>query len=590
MGMAIRLRACFLAIILFSPAFVPALNAQDTPPPPPVAEEAAAAAEEAAAETAESAEAVEEKAAEEAPAAAPEPTLLAKVNGKIFSVLFFDVAFGKIQIDAVDPEGKPALNKDGTVKKQTVGLPFLICILFFGAVFFTFFYRWINIRGLRHAVDVVRGKFDNPDDEGEISHFRALTSALSATVGLGNIAGVAIAIQVGGPGAVFWMMFAAIFGMSAKFSSCTLSQMYRKVNPDGSISGGPMYYIDLGFKEKGAGWAQIGKLLAVMYAFMVMGGAIGGGNMFQANQTVEAMSSTFDLGDGAGGAIGIIMAIFVALVILGGIKRIGAATSKLVPAMCCIYVLASIFIIVMNIDKAPGAVALIFTMAFTDNAMFGGMIGVLVRGIRRASFSNEAGLGSAAIAHAAAKTDEPVREGMVAMVGPIIDTVIVCLMTAMVVIITGAWNDPSIPSSAGVALTTAAFQKGISWFPYVLTVCIVLFAYSTMISWCYYGERGWIYLLDHLGEGIGLKSVVVFRIVFVGFVYYGATNKLADVLDFSDAMILSMAFPNIVAMIILAPVVWKKAEDYWDRYTSGEMKRYDDRGTAVPDPAPADAE
>jgi AGCS family alanine or glycine:cation symporter len=592
MGMAIRMRVFFLATILFFQAFSPALQAQEPPPPPPAAEEAAAAAEDAVSEAAESAEETAEKTEAETPAPAPasEPSLLAKVNGKIFSVLFFDVAFGKIQIDAVDAEGKPLLDADGSVTKQTVGLPFLICILFFGAVFFTFFYRWINLRGLRHAFDVVRGKFDNPDDEGEISHFRALTSALSATVGLGNIAGVAIAIQVGGPGAVFWMMFAAIFGMSAKFSSCTLSQMYRKVNPDGSISGGPMYYIDLGLKAKGAGWAQLGKVLAVMYAFMVMGGAIGGGNMFQANQTVEAMSSTFDLGPGAGGAIGIIMAIFVALVILGGIKRIGAATSKLVPGMCCIYVLASLFIIFTNIDKAPGAIALIFKMAFTDNALFGGMIGVLIRGVRRASFSNEAGLGSAAIAHAAAKTDEPVREGMVAMVGPIIDTVIVCLMTAMVVIITGAWNDPSIPSSAGVALTTAAFQRGISWFPYVLTVCIVLFAYSTMISWCYYGERGWIYLLDHFGEGIGLKSVVVFRIVFVSFVYYGATNKLADVLDFSDAMILSMAFPNIVAMVILAPAVWKKAEDYWGRYTSGEMKRYDGHGTAAEAAAPTDAD
>ena len=498
-------------------------------------------------------------------------SFLYKFNKKIEAILFLDVAFGSIQVNQVDRDGTPVLNELGEPMKSVKRIPLLIAVLILGAIFFTFWYRWINVRGFKHSIDVIRGKYDKPEDTGEISHFRALTSALSATVGLGNIAGVAIAIQLGGPGAVFWMLIAAVFGMTAKFSSCTLSQMYRQVNPDGSISGGPMYYLDIGLKELGGFWAPVGKVLAVMFAFMVMGGAIGGGNMFQANQTAEAFRSTFGLSAGVNWGIGIAMAILVGVVIIGGIKRIGAATSRLVPFMCGLYVLASIFIILTNINRVPETIRLIFTMAFRDNAFYGGLAGVLVWGLRRASFSNEAGLGSAAIAHAAAKTEEPVREGIVAMIGPFVDTIIVCLMTATVVIITGTWNNPSIPQSAGVTLTTKAFESAISWFPYILTISIGLFAYSSMISWCYYGERGWIYLLDHFG-GAGLRTVIVFRIIFVLFVVVGAVHKLSDVLDFSDMIILSMAFPNIVGSIILAPKVLQKVRDYWGRYQSGEMK------------------
>ena len=499
-----------------------------------------------------------------------EPSALDKANATIGAVLFFDIAFGFIQIDEVDRDGNPVLDASGNPQKKVVSLPFLIVVLILGAIFFTFWYRWINVRGSRHSVDIIRGKYDNPEDTGEISHFRALTSALSATVGLGNIAGVAIAIQLGGPGAVFWMLVAAVFGMTAKFSSCTLSQMYRQTNRDGSISGGPMYYIDIGLRQMGSGWATLGKVLAVMYALLVMGGAIGVGNMFQVNQTAEAFRSTFGLSEGANWIIGIVIAILVGAVIIGGIKRIGAATSKIVPAMCGLYVCVSILIILMNFTKIPEAIGLIFSMAFTGNAFYGGFFGVLVWGIKRSSFSNEAGLGSAAIAHAAAKTEEPVREGLVAMVGPFIDTIIVCLMTAMVVIITGAWNDPSLSQSDGVTLTTKAFESAIGWFPLILTLSIGLFAYSTMISWAYYGERGWIYLFDHFG-GIGLKTVIVFRIIFILFVIVGAVNKLDAVLDFSDAMVLGMAFPNIIGSIILAPRVLGKLRDYWNRYQSGEM-------------------
>ncbi len=502
-------------------------------------------------------------------------SLLASVNEVVAAVLFFDLAFGSVQLDVVNRDGSPVYDEDGNPKKRVVAVPFLVMLLILGGIFFTFWYRWITVRGFKHSIDVIRGKFDRPEDTGEISHFRALTSALSATVGLGNIAGVAIAIQLGGPGAVFWMMIAAIFGMGEKFCTCVLSQMYRKVNSDGSISGGAMYYVDLGLKQMGGHWKTIGKVLAVMYGFMIMGGAIGGGNMFQVNQTAEAFRSTFGIPESYNWLIGVIMAVLVGVVIIGGIKRIGAATSKIIPAMCGIYVIASLFIIFSNITKVPETIGLIFTMAFSDNAFYGGIVGVFVWGIKRAAFSNEAGLGSAAIAHAAAKTDEPVREGIIGMIGPFIDTIIVCTMTALVVIITGAWNDPSIveagQKNVGVALTTTAFKSVIGWFPYILTICIGLFAYSTMISWCYYGERGWVYLLDHF-NGIGLKTVIVFRVIFVGCILFGAINTLADVLEFSDLLILSMAFPNIVGSIILAPRVLEIVKDYWGRYTSGVMK------------------
>lgn len=526
----------------------------------------------------------------------PAPSLLSKINGAAFSILFADMAFGNLQIPKVDQNNQTILDDAGNPVMRTVAVPFLICVLFLGAVFFTFWYKFISLRGFRHAVDITRGKYDNPADEGDVSHFKALTSALSATVGLGNIAGVAIAIQVGGPGVVVWMMIAAVFGMSSKFSSCTLSQLYRKFNADGTVSGGPMYYLDLGFADMGKHFAKIGKILAVLYAIMVMGGSIGGGNMFQANQTVEAFVGTLEAAiessDGdfknsyaswdktqktefkqkIARGVGIVLMLFVSAVVLGGIRRIGNATSKIVPFMCGIYVIASLFILITHVTHIPDAFATIFTMAFSQNAFYGGMIGVMVMGIQRASFSNEAGLGSAAIAHAAAKTKEPVREGLVAMLEPFIDTIIICTMTALVVIITGAYNDPSIPASAGVTLTTKAFGSVIDWFPYVLTGCIALFAYSTMISWCYYGERGWIYLIDTFG-GNGIKSLVIFRVVFILFIYVGAVNKLGDVIDFSDVMILSMAFPNIVGSIILAPMVRRKVNVYWQKYTTGAFEK-----------------
>lgn len=512
------------------------------------------------------------------PSAAPRQSALSRtlnetldsVNGMAKKALFFSVSGDAITVGEVDQNGKPVLDpKTGRQKRKPVGIPFMVLVLAAGSIFFSFWYQFINLRGFKHAIDIVRGKYDNPDDAGEISHFRALTSALSATVGLGNIAGVAIAIQLGGPGAVFWMMVTAFFGMSAKFSSCTLSQLYRRINDDGSISGGPMYYLDLGLKSLGGGWGRAGKTLGVVYAFMVMGGALGGGNMFQANQSFAAFSDTMGVSHRYNWVFGIVMASMVALVVLGGIRRIGAATSRIVPGMVAIYVVASIIVIVANLPGIPAALLLIVQMAFTKNAFYGGLLGVVIWGVRRAAFSNEAGLGSSAVAHAAAKTQEPVREGLVAMLEPFIDTMVVCLMTGLVVTVTGSWNDPRVPSE-GVVLTTAAFRTVMPWFPLVLTVSIILFAYSTMISWCYYGERGWIYLLDHFG-GNGLKTVIVFRVVFVGFVFVGSVTKLGAVLDFSDLLILCLAFPNIVGSVILAPKLRRLVQDYFRRYRAGEM-------------------
>ncbi len=500
-------------------------------------------------------------------------TGVGKVNGIIVKALFWSVTGDAVKVGEVDRDGNPVRDEGGAQKQKPVAIPFVVAVLVLGSIFFSFYFNWINFRGFKHSLDIIRGRYDDPKDKGEITHFQALTSALSATVGLGNIAGVAIAIQKGGPGAVFWMWVVAVFGMSAKFSSCTLAQLYRRHNPDGTISGGPMYYLDLGLKAKGGFYKPLGKILGVMFAFMVMGGALGGGNMFQSNQSFVAFSTTF--GFGSNWAYGLTLAVLVGLVVIGGIKRIGAATSKIVPFMCGLYVATSLYIILANAGAIPETLALIFGQAFSKNAFFGGMLGVLIIGATRAAFSNEAGLGSAAIAHAAAKTDEPVREGMVAMIGPFIDTHIVCTMTALVVIITGAWSDPMIGAGSGnigVTLTTEAFRSAISWFPYILAICIILFAYSTMISWCYYGERGWIYLVDHFGKGKGQKTVIVFRLIFVAFVFIGAVTKIANVLDFSDLMILCMAFPNIVGSVILAPTLRKKLNDYWGRYSSGHMK------------------
>ncbi len=449
------------------------------------------------------------------------------------------------------------------------GIPLIVVLLLFGGIFYSFFFGWISLRGLKHSIDVIRGRYDNPDDPGEISHFQALTSALSATIGLGNIAGVAIAVSLGGPGAIFWMVLTALFGMSSKLASCTLAVMYRKVHPDGHISGGPMYYLENGLEARGL--KEFGRTLAVMFAFLTIGGSLGGGNMFQANQTLEILGTVSPWFKSYNWAVGLVMAGLVALVIIGGIRRIGRVTSRVVPVMCLLYLITSIFIILWNIQAVPATIARIVSDAFTGPAMYGGFLGVLVMGVRRAAFSNEAGLGSAAFAHAAAKTDEPAREGMVAMIGPFIDTIIICLMTALVCTITGVYADPQFQAqqgfAVGVSMTAAAFDSFIPGARYALALAVLLFAYSTMISWSYYGERAWEYLF-------GARSTLIYRIVFVGFVFLGSVTALGNVLDFSDMMILGMAFPNIIGGIILSPRIKACLQDYWARLQRGEMQRY----------------
>ena len=444
-----------------------------------------------------------------------------------------------------------------------IKLPFILFVMTMGGIFFTFRYGFINIKLYKHAIDVVRGKYDNPEDEGEISHFQALTSALSATVGLGNIAGVAVAIQLGGPGAVFWLWVVAFFGMCMKFSSCTFAQLYRQVKPDGTVLGGPMVYLRDGLAELNLKKVGIG--LGAFYAFMTVMASFGGGNLFQANQAYELLSNQFPTVGNHPWIVGIIISVSSGVVLLGGIKRIGDVTSKLVPLMCAFYVISCLAIILSNVSQVPSLIMSIFTEAFNPSAIYtGGFLGVFIQGVKRASFSNEAGLGSAAIAHAAAKTDEPVREGVVAMIGPTIDTHIVCTMTSLAILITGAHLDPAL-AGKGAQITATAFASLGSWMPYLLTFATIIFAYSTIISWSYYGEKGVEYL-------VGEKFIPVYRLVYCLVIILGPILKLGNVIEFSDLMLLSMAFPNIFGMMFLSSKVKVILDDYITRYRSGTMK------------------
>lgn len=467
---------------------------------------------------------------------------------------------------------------DADVEKGFLGfpnqrnIPFIVVWLMFGAIFFTIRMKFINLRGFKHALQLVSGKFDKPDDEGEVSHFQALATALSGTVGLGNIASVAVAVSLGGPGATFWMILAGLLGMSSKFVECTLGVKYRIIknadNPDKSkheVNGGPMYYLSMGLEKRNK--KTLGRILAASFALLCVGASFGGGNMFQANQAFSQIKLQFGLADDAGFYFGVVMAILVGIVIIGGIKSIAKVTEKVVPFMAGMYVLAAITVIIMNIDRMGEAFGLIFNGAFNSEALYGGFIGVLIIGFQRAAFSNEAGVGSASIAHSASKTDEPVSEGIVALLEPFIDTVVICTMTALVLVFTGVYNTPGLE---GAQLTSAAFGSEISWFPYVLTIAIFLFAFSTMISWSYYGLKSWNYLF-----GDSNLTGNVFKILFLIFVVVGASiNTLGPVLDFSDMMLLAMAFPNIIGLIILSKEVREDLRNYMGRVKSGEIKSY----------------
>ena len=428
-----------------------------------------------------------------------------------------------------------------------INIPLVVAWLLSGAIFFTVKFRFVNIRLFFHAINLLRGKYDKPNEFGEVTRFQALTTALSATVGLGNIAGVAIAIGTGGPGAAFWMILVGFLGMSSKFTECTLGQRYRKIRNDGKIMGGAMHYLSEGLNEKNLG--GLGRFLAGSFCILCIGGSFGGGNAFQVVQSLDLIKTVVPSLENFSWVYGALMCLLVGLVIVGGIKSISRVAAIVVPFMCGIYLLACLFIIGTHLSQIPSALILIFEQAFSPDAAFGGFLGVLIIGIKRAVFSNEAGIGSAAIAHSAAKTSDPVEEGAVALLEPFIDTIIVCSMTALVIIITGAYSDPSnnllIANNQGGALTSAAMGSVIPWFPYILSLAVFLFAFSTMISWSYYGERCWSYLF-------GDNSSIIYKSLFLFFTFLGSIITATKILDFSDLMILGMAFPNILGLMILS--------------------------------------
>ena len=473
--------------------------------------------------------------------------LMGVVNGWIAAAFFFDLIFWN----------------DG------MRLPFIVLWLLIGAIFLTLRMGFINVRAFRHAMHVTTGRYTDPNEPGDVSHFEALSTALSATVGLGNIAGVAIAITVGGPGATFWMIVAGLIGMTTKFTECTLGQMYREVRHDGHVLGGPVQYLSKGFAERGM--PGTGRLLAIFFALLCIGGSLGGGSAFQVNQSMNAIQETVPWLASAPWAYGLGMTALVGIVIVGGIRRIARVADKIVPLMAFVYMTAALSVILSSLDQVPAALGAIFTQAFAPDAVYGGFVGTLVTGFQRAAFSNEAGAGSASIAHAAAKTRYPVREGIVALLEPFIDTVVICTMTALVINISGAYNNPAyadlITGARGAALTSRAFGEHIAWFPYVLSASVFLFAFSTMISWSYYGERCSVWLF-------GDASSTYFKALFLLFVFLGSVVTSTNVLDFGDLMILGMALPNLVGVYLLHDKVRAALGTYWDSYKAGELQSF----------------
>lgn len=485
-------------------------------------------------------------------------------------------------------------------------IPLVLIILLFGATLFTLYFGFVNIRRFPMAIQVVRGKYDHVEssakttenqvhtidgdivdtikDEshiGEVNHFQALATAVSGTVGLGNIAMVAVAISIGGPGATFWMIVAGLLGMSSKFVECTLGVKYRDIDADGNVYGGPMYYLSRGLSEDGKG--ALGKVLSVLFAVMCIGASFGGGNAFQSNQASAQIIHQFGIqGSATGTFLGLIFAVLVGIVIIGGIKRIAKVTEKVVPFMAVIYVGAALFILVSNYPYVDDAIAQIISEAFTPRAtVTGGFIGVMVQGFRRAAFSNEAGAGSAAIAHSAVQTRYPASEGLVALLEPFIDTVVICTMTALVIVIfnmNGIFvygdvidNEVMIQSTGerlgGVTITSLAFESAIPGFSYVLAIAVVLFAFSTILSWSYYGLQAWKFLF-----GRSAASDLTFKLIFLMFTILGAAVTMDAVIKFSDAMILALVFPNMIGLFFLFPKVKGELLKFIVAINDGENK------------------
>ncbi len=438
-------------------------------------------------------------------------------------------------------------------------VPLVVVWLVAAAIFFTFYFNFLNVRGFGHAIKIVRGDFHDKNHPGEVTHFQALATAVSGTVGIGNIGGVAIAMSIGGPGAAFWMILAGFLGMSTKFVECTLGTMYRRQNPDGSVSGGPMYYLEHALNKLGL--RKTGRFLGSFYALGIVLGCLGIGNMFQSNQ---AYTQVVNVTGGAeswladkGWLFGSLMAITVALVIIGGIKSIARVTSKLVPFMAVFYCTGTLVILAMNYEALPYAVNAIIEGAFGHEGLAGGAVGVMLIGFQRAVFSNEAGIGSAPIAHSAVQTDKAITEGYVSLLEPFIDTVVICTLSALVVVTTTFYEPNFFQGLKGIEITSYAFERNISWSPVFIAIAGFMFAYSTIIAWAYYGLKGWTYLV-----GEGKRGELGFKLVFCVFVVLGCSVQLEAVLNFSDALVFLICAPNILALYLLAPVVKRELHKY----------------------------
>ncbi len=469
-----------------------------------------------------------------------------------------------------------------------VEVPVVVIWLILAAVVITVYLKVIQARGLRTSVEVVRGRYSTDDDPGEVPHFQALTSALSGTVGLGNIAGVGVAVTLGGPGATFWMILAGLLGMATKFAECTLGVKYREVHEDGTVSGGPFRYLPVAFERLGR---IPSAALTGLYAVAILLFGVAGGNMFQANQTfAQAKQVTGGdegvLGsDGAALGFGLVLAALIALVILGGMKSIGRVTSRLVPAMAAVYVIACLAVIAFNITSVPEALGAIVSGAFSPEGVGGGVVGVMIIGFQRAAFSNEAGLGSAAIAHSTVKTRRPVSEGFVALFEPLVDTVLICTMTALTIIIAnpasyldarGEVAETGGTTADGVVLTSDAFETVLPWFPVVLAVAVALFAFSTLITWSYYGLRAWTHLF-----GRSTVSETVYKTVFCLFTVTGTVLTFGEVLSFADAMLFVCAFVNLLGVYFLLPVIRTEMREYLHDRRAGTLKELGDEATTT---------
>jgi alanine or glycine:cation symporter, AGCS family len=504
-------------------------------------------------------------------------------DGKLFRPILFLLAIilmlipayvwaGDASADSMTPidifrNGIEALSRflEMVLFYDIMGLPFLLIWLVGAGIYFTLRLGFVNIRMFGHGFNVARGKYSNKDCEGDVSPFAALSTAVAGTVGLGNIAGVAVAISLGGPGAVIWMMVAGLLGMSTIFAEVLLGQKYREKDSNGKITGGAFMYLSKGLAEQNRAW--LGKALAVLFSILCIGGALGGGNMLQSNQLTATLISSFPSLTDWAMVISAISAAAVGVVLIGGVKRIGHVAEAVVPFMAIVYFLCGFIIIGANYQLIPHAVTHMFEMAFTPGAAYGGILGVMIQGFRRAAFSNEAGVGSTPIVFAATRTQHPVSVASMAVIAPFVDTMLVCFMTGLMIVITGVYEGTE---ETGVVLTGMAFATVADWFPIVLSLCVTLFAFSTMLTWSYYAERAWGYLF-------GYKKLFIFHIIFCALVFFGgslqdkANDAFSTIVSLSDLLLLSMAFPNLIGVYFLQKVIVRELKDYRAKLKSGEI-------------------